>query len=134
MRHRVTDRKRIKSGSVWTEQDHQTMLSMLSVGCTRRVIGAALGRSEDAVSSRIGKHGLALRRLPRRPSLKVEYPTARVPKQLVIDWYEVGWRVLGIGVTDCVMEWRLDRAPEYPHACKVEASTATAPERVLEVA
>lgn len=119
MKNRVFDRTRLKSGSIWTDQEHQTMISMLSVGCTRRTIGVAIGRSEDAVSSRIGKFGLAIRR-PRRPSIHIQYPSARVPKPQVIDWYELGWRVLGIGEADCIMEWRLSRAPEFPHACRVE--------------
>lgn len=111
----------------WTSKQRATLKRLMDAGLGYGEAGRLLGHARSSVRSRALAWGYA-RRSSTFAAPDVEYPTARVPKQLVIDWYEIGWRVLGIGATDCVLEWRLSRSPEYPHACKVDA----APTRVLE--
>ncbi len=114
----------MKPYTKWTTRENARLFEMLASGSTHKEISEALGRSKSAVTARVTE-----RNRPRALQLvpDVEYPTARVSKQDVIDWYELGWRVVGISQDSCAMEWRLQRAPEYPRAL-IEVSTAHAPQ------
>ena len=100
-----------KSYSEWSNREHETMLRMKKDGFKAREIAEALGRSYDAVASRLQQ-----RKVYRRVVVTEERQHARpritIEKSQVPDLYERGWRFVGFDGEQCVFEMGAHRVPE----------------------
>lgn len=91
--------------SEWTNREHETMLRMKADGFTVREIAEAVGRSYNAVASRLQQ-----RKTFCRPKVQilVELPKPReritIEKSEVPDLYERGWRFVAFDGEQCVFE------------------------------
>ena len=89
----------------WTNREHETMVRMRSEGFTCREIAEALGRSFNAVASRVQQRK-SYRRVDDVSAPPRSYERVTIEKAEVPHWYERGWRFVGFDGTQCVFELR----------------------------
>lgn len=89
--------------SEWSNREHETMLRMRREGFTVREIAEAIGRSFNAVASRVqqrktyGRAKVVKSGSPARQRITIEH--SQVP-----EFYENGWRFVEFDGERCVFE------------------------------
>lgn len=94
----------MKSYSEWTNREHETMLRMKKDGFKVREIAEALGRSFNAVASRLQQR----KTYGRVAVIKEVQPAPLrriIKKSEVPEFYESGWRFVEFAGEQCIFEF-----------------------------
>jgi hypothetical protein len=103
----------MKPYTAWSPTEDATLVRMRGAGANREQIAGALQRSPFSIMSRIAEHNRRLR--AGKPLPPAPPPTATIPKAMVPQFYELGWRLVSFGSELCLFEWRSSGEPRWPH-------------------